>query len=148
MSDVDRDVLRSRLDRLSYYLRRIDEKRPRSLDELIASRDLQDILAKNIESAIQVCLDIAAHVCAARGRAIEKASDAFGVLADLGLIQGELSGKLVKAVGFRNVSVHRYVDTDWAIVMQIVESGVADLKEFARWAATLVVEPPAPQGQS
>ena len=141
MSDVDRDVLRSRLDRLSHYLRRIDEKRPQSLDELMASHDLQDILAKNIESAIQVCLDIAAHVCAARGRAIEKASDAFGVLAELGLIQSSLAGKLVKAVGFRNVSVHGYVDTDWTIVMQIVESGVADLKEFARWAARLAVEP-------
>ena len=148
MSEFDRDVLRSRLDRLSDYLRRIDEKRPQSLNELMADRDVQDILAKNIESAVQVCLDIAAHVCAARGRAIEKASDAFGVLSDLGLIQGELAAKLVKAVGFRNVSVHRYIEPDWAIVMQIVESGLADLKEFARWAATLVAEPPPSQGQS
>jgi len=145
VTDFDRDVLRSRLERLSYYLRRIDEKRPRSLDELLASRDLQDILAKNIESAVQACLDIAAHVCAARGRTIEKASDAFGELADLGLIPRALADRLVKAVGFRNVSVHRYVETDWAIVMQIVESGVTDLKDFARRSAALAAEPSAPE---
>ncbi|MGH8672768.1 MAG: type VII toxin-antitoxin system HepT family RNase toxin [Burkholderiales bacterium] len=141
MTTIDRDVLRSRLDRLGHYLRRIEEKRPSSLSELVFSHDLQDILTKNIESAVQVCLDIAMHVCAARARSIEKASDAFDVLAELGLIQNELAGRMVRAVGFRNVSVHRYIDTDWTIVMQIVESGVADLKEFARWAATLAVEP-------
>ena len=143
MTPVDRDVLRSRLDRLGHYLRRIEDKRPAGLDELICSHDLQDILAKNIESAVQVCLDIATHVCAAHGRAIEKASDAFGALAELGLIRSDLATRLVKAVGFRNVSVHRYVDTDWTVVMQIVETGVADLKEFARWAATLAADPPA-----
>jgi uncharacterized protein YutE (UPF0331/DUF86 family) len=144
MTPIDRDVLRSRLDRLGHHLRRIEEKRPASLAQLVSSHDLQDILAKNIESAVQVCLDIATHVCAAHGRPIEKASDAFGVLAELGLIRNDLAGKLVKSVGFRNISAHRYVDTDWTIVMQIVETGISDLKEFARWAATLAVEPPAP----
>lgn len=142
MSDVDRDMLRSRLARLSHHLRRIEGKRPRSLEELLVSDDLQDILAKNIESAVQVCLDIATHLCAANGRTIEKASDAFVVLAELGLITKDLADKLIKSVGFRNVSVHRYVDTDWAIVMQIVDTGVADLKEFARCAASLAGDPP------
>lgn len=142
MSDLDRDMLRSRLERLSYHLRRVEEKCPDSLNELLASNDLQDILAKNVESAVQVSLDIATHICAARGRTIEKASDAFCVLAELGVIEKELADKLVKAVGFRNVSVHRYIDTDWAIVWQIAESGVADLKEFGRRMAMLAEEPP------
>ena len=36
----------------------------------------------------------------------------------------------------------------WAIAMRIVESGVANLKQFARSAATLAVEPPALRGRS
>jgi uncharacterized protein YutE (UPF0331/DUF86 family) len=145
MTEVDRDVLRSRLERLAHHLHRIESKRPSSVEELLASDDLRDILAKNIESAVQLCLDVATHVCAAKGRSVEKASDAFGVLAELGLIDRELADKLVKAVGFRNISVHRYVDTDWAIVIQIAQHDIEDLKRFAHWAAALALDQ-APSG--
>ncbi|MDA8109640.1 MAG: DUF86 domain-containing protein [Betaproteobacteria bacterium] len=142
MKGPDADVLRGRLSQLADHIARIEAKRPASLDALAKDRDLQDILSKNIESAVQVCLDIAAHVCAARGRAVEKASDAFTVLAELGMIGGELARKLVRAVGFRNVSVHRYAEIDWSVVMTIAEEDIEDLKRFARWAATLATEPP------
>lgn len=140
MSEIDRDAIRTRLERLSDHIARIESKRPASLQGLLENRDLQDILSKNIENAVQLCVNIAAHVCAANGRFTEKASDAFPVLSDLGLIERTLAEKLVRAVGFRNVSVHRYAEVDWSVVMRIADKDIEDLKEFGRWAAALVSE--------
>jgi len=141
---VDKEVIRSRLVRLNGHLGRIEEKRPDPLNLLLTDPDVQDIVSHNLEKAVQVCIDIASHVCAAHGRAPETAGDAFVVLAELGLIDQELAQRLVSAVGFRNVSVHEYAEVDWAIVMKIVEDGIQYLKDFGRWAASLAAEPPPP----
>ena len=141
---VDKEVIRSRLVRLNGHLGRIEEKRPDPLNLLLTDPDVQDIVSHNLEKAVQVCIDIASHVCAAHGRAPETPGDAFVVLAELGLIDQELAQRLVSAVGFRNVSVHEYAEVDWAIVMKIVEDGIQYLKDFGRGAASLAAEPPPP----
>lgn len=139
---VDKGVIRSLLVRLDDHIGRVEEKRPAPIGLLLTDRDLQDILSHNLEKAVQVCVDIASHVCAAHGKAPETAGDSFRALADLGLMDEALAGKLVSAVGFRNVSVHQYADVDWAIVTEIAVDGLRNLKEFGRWAASLAVEVP------
>lgn len=144
MSAIDRDVVRSRLTWLQHHLTRVDARCPRTLEELVSNEDTQDIVAFNLEKAIQFCVDIATHVCAAQGRSAETAAESFEVLSELGLLDAELAGKLKKAVGFRNVSVHEYADIDWAIVFRIASEDIRDLKEFGRAMAALIAEPPAP----
>jgi len=110
--NVDRDVIRAKLRALADHVARIEQKRPASLAQLRADRDCQDILAHNLEKAVQLCIDIATHVCAAQGRAVETAGEAFTALDELRLIDATLATNLVRAVGFRNVSVHEYVAVD------------------------------------
>lgn len=60
------------------------------------------------------------------------------MLADKGMLDTALASAMIKAVGFRNVSVHDYVKVDWTIVMTIAGDGVDDLKAFGRWVKGLL----------
>ena len=139
---IDEEVIRARLVRLTNHIERVEKKRPYPLNLLLTDRDTQDIVSHNLEKAVQLCVDIASHLCAAHGRALETAGESFLTLAELGLIEKNLAEKLISAVGFRNVSVHEYADVDWNVVMRIVDDGLQDLKDFGRWASTLVAEAP------
>ena len=62
---MDRLVIDQKLESLRRYLRRIEEKRPPDAAVLKADADLQDIIAMNLTRAVQVCVDIGAHLIAA-----------------------------------------------------------------------------------
>ncbi len=141
---MDGDVIRSKLVRLNAHLTRIEERRPEPLSKILTDPDVQDILSHNLEKAVQFCIDVASHICAAHGRAPQTSSEAFLTLAELGIIDMTLAAKMVSAAGFRNVLVHEYAEVDWAIVMKVVVEGTEDLKSFGKSVASLVAEPPPP----
>lgn len=142
MSAIDNDVVRSRLTLLQHHLTRVDMRCPGTLQELVANEDTQDIVAFNLEKAIQFCVDVATHVIASHGRSAQTAAEAFGVLSEIAMLDDELADKLKNAVGFRKVSVHEYADIDWAIVFRIASRDIRDLKEFGRAMAALITESP------
>ena len=141
---MDKEIIRSKLVRLNAHLTRIEDRRPEPLSKILTDLDVQDILSHNLEKAVQFCIDIASHICAAHGRVPQTSSEAFLTLSELGIIDGELAAKMVLAVGFRNVLVHEYAETNWAIVMKVVVDGIEDLKSFGKSIASLVSEPPPP----
>jgi uncharacterized protein YutE (UPF0331/DUF86 family) len=144
--NLNRDVLIAKLGPLHDAIDRIETKRPPSLELLLADRDLQDIVCKNIERAVQICIEIATHLATMNALAPKTSGESFKMLADKGMLDTELATAMIKAVGFRNVSVHDYVKVDWTIVMKIAGDGVHDLKAFGRWVKGLLPDaaPPPP----
>jgi uncharacterized protein YutE (UPF0331/DUF86 family) len=136
--EPDLAVLDAKLRELSRRLKRIESKRPAGARALASDEDLQDILARNLEVAIQNCMDIAFHLCAAYGEVPQTAAQAFAVLAGRGLIGKVLAQKLQRAVGFRNVLVHEYAEVDWKIVMQVLRTGTRDLSDFGKAVLVLL----------
>ncbi len=61
---MDHDIILRKLDSLARCVNRIEQKRPEKLEELVANIDLQDILSINLGRAIQVSVDIGAHLMA------------------------------------------------------------------------------------
>ncbi len=59
---MDSLIVTSKLESLRRCVKRIEERRTRSAEELRASIDLQDIVSVNITRAVQLCVDVAAHV--------------------------------------------------------------------------------------
>ena len=129
---VDTDVLDARLRELSRRLRRVAAKKPVSIKALATDEDMQDILTRNLELAIQSCIDIAFHLCGAHGKVPTTAADAFAQLAQLELIERGLAQRLQRAVGFRNVLVHEYTEVDWKIVMRVIRTDTRDLAAFGK----------------
>ena len=129
---MDSDVIDARLRELSRRLRRVEAKQPASVKQLAADEDLQDILTRNLELAIQTCIDIAFHLCGAHGVVPTTAAEAFGQLAKRELIERSLAERLQRAVGFRNVLVHEYTEVDWKIVMRVIRTDTRDLAAFGK----------------
>ena len=129
---VDVEVLDARPRELSRRLRRVAAKRPASAKALADDEDAQDIVTRNLELAIQSCIDIAFHVCGAHGKVPTTAADAFAELAKLGLIGRSLAQRLQRAAGFRNVLVHEYTEVDWKIVMRVIRTDTRDLAAFGK----------------
>jgi uncharacterized protein YutE (UPF0331/DUF86 family) len=136
---MDRDIIMRKLDSLARCVRRIEEKRPATLDELLKDVDIQDILSINLERAVQVSVDIGAHVIADLSvpppRTME---DVFAVLTAEKLIPEESGLALRRAVGFRNLSVHAYDQVDWERVFDIVHQRLDDFRKFADAIAHIV----------
>jgi uncharacterized protein YutE (UPF0331/DUF86 family) len=75
-------------------------------------------------TAIEACVDVAHHLAASeRWGAPDTNAAAFDLLARHGLVDGDPARRLAKAVGFRNVLVHRYAIVD-------DDRGVAALDEL------------------
>ena len=130
---MDRGVIDDKLERLRRCIQRIEHKRPALLADLVADYDLQDILSVNLERAIQLCVDIAAHIIAAREiSAPTTMAAAFESLQVLQVLSPELATSMKKAVGFRNIVVHNYQEIDWEIVFNICHHKLDDFRAFAQ----------------
>lgn len=135
---IDAEVLDARLQELSHRLKRLAAKKPASLRRLLDDEDLQDIVARNLELAIQACIDVAMHICGAYGVVPESSGEAFSALAGRRLIPRALAQRLRRAVGFRNVLVHEYVEVDWKIVQRVIERDTVDLAAFGKAVLKLI----------
>jgi uncharacterized protein YutE (UPF0331/DUF86 family) len=135
---LDAEVLDARLRELSHRLKRLAAKKPTSLRRLLEDEDLQDIVARNLELAIQACIDVAMHVCGSYEVVPDSAGEAFSALAEKKLIPRALAQRLRRAVGFRNVLVHEYVEVDWKLVQRVVVHDTADLAAFGKAVLKLI----------
>ena len=138
IAPVDAAVIDAKLRELSRRLRRVEAKQPASLKQLAADEDLQDILTRNLELAIQTCIDVAFHLCGAHGVVPTTAAEAFAQLAKHALIERSLAQRLQRAVGFRNVLAHEYTEVDWKIVMRVIRTDTRDLAAFGKAVVKLL----------
>ena len=141
MIAIDAEVVDAKLRELAHRLRRVAAKKPSSARALSENEDLQDIVARNLSLAIQACIDIAYHLCAAQGVVPETSGEAFAHLARKGLIARSLAQRMRRAVGFRNVLVHEYTEVDWKIVMQVIGTGTRDLAAFGKAVVAILERP-------
>lgn len=137
---MDSRLIEEKLESLRRCLQRISLKCPADAETLAADLDAQDIVSLNLTRAVQLSVDVAAHLIASREiPAPDTMGQAFDALADAGLIPPSLSRRLKQAVGFRNLAVHDYGAIDWHIVHGICRHCLDDFREFA--AAILKLDP-------
>lgn len=129
---MDRDVIENKLESLRYCVQRLRAKCPDDGAQLEQDPDLQDIIALNLARAVQLSVDIAAHILASGGGRIPNTmAEVFEALEQEGFINADLAGRMKRAVGFRNIAVHAYERIDWGIVQEICQTRLADFDEFA-----------------
>lgn len=136
---MDKLILGEKLEALHRCVRRVEERRAASADELRSDVDRQDIVALNLTRAVQLCVDIAAVIIADTDELVPQTmGEAFDSLLRLGIIDGELASRMKAAVGFRNIAVHNYRTIDWDIVFFISHQGLGVFRDFARATAALL----------
>jgi uncharacterized protein YutE (UPF0331/DUF86 family) len=136
---MDRRVIEQKLESLRRCLARVSDKCPVDAETLERDLDAQDIVSLNLTRAVQLCVDVAAHLIASREiPAPDTMGEAFDALADASLIGRELAGRLKKAVGFRDIAIHYYDAINWRIVHGICRRHLDDFRDFA--ACVLILE--------
>jgi len=130
---MDKLVVEQKIESLRKCLLRVEQRCPNSLEDLLRDIDAQDVLVLNLSRAVQLCVDISLHILSGRDQPVpETMGQAFTELAAEGIINNELSEKMRKAVGFRNIAIHNYEEINWAIVYAIAKEKRIDFKQFAK----------------
>jgi uncharacterized protein YutE (UPF0331/DUF86 family) len=133
---VAREVIEQKLEALRRCVERVLQKCPDDVETLARDADLQDILSVNLTRAVQLSVDLGAHLLTTMDAPPPRTmGETFDALAAVGVIPAALAGRLRRAVGFRNIAVHNYEAIDWAIVHAIARDHLDDFRELARVVA-------------
>lgn len=127
---IDRDVLVEKTNSIQNCLKRIHDTVQGDLGRLDLL-DIQDIVTLNLQRAIQLIIDMASYVVSSERLGIPQSlKDVFQILERNSFIKRDVSTKMQKMVGFRNIAVHDYQAIDPAILKKIISSHLKDLEEF------------------
>lgn len=130
---MDREIVEQKLESLRRCLRRIETKCPADAEALATDFDLQDIVSLNLSRAVQLSVDIGAHLISGMDVAApDTMGQTFDILAQENVVSSALAVNLKRAVGFRNIAVHNYEAINWHIVHSIAKNHLADFSEFAK----------------
>lgn len=130
---MDKEVLLNKLESLRRCIKRVQDKTPGSPELLGSNFDLQDIIVLNLERAVQICVDVGLHIISDLEIPVpDTMAGTFTSLNKAGYLDDELTGRMTKAVGFRNTAVHAYQEMDWEIVYRIITEHLDDFRDFSR----------------
>ena len=128
---VDHDLILAKAGLIRRHLRRIKEKGGEDLEAFLSDLDRQEIISFNLHLAIENCTDLAAHIISEEGLGVPgSASEMFYLLEDSGYINSQLTEKMIKAVGLRNLIVHEYDKIDLTRLFEIVSKDTKDINDF------------------
>ena len=130
---MTKDVLYLKLDSLRNCIERLESKQPFDAGDLANDFDLQDIVSINLERAVQISVDIAAHIISQKsGKSPLTMADSFSVLEQLQIIDSMTATNMRKTVGLRNILVHEYSKINWTIVSVAAIDGLDVFREYSR----------------
>ncbi len=125
------DLIFKFLNSLEDSLRRI-RSMDFTFDMVLGDEDIQDMLDRRMQKAIEACIDIVIHLSMQlKLPRQEKTSELFNLLSKKKIIDSKLANKLKSAVGLRNIIVHEYTEVDYKLAYSDLDSKLKDLEKFA-----------------
>ncbi len=130
---VDKDLILAKAGSVKSHLNRVIEKRNVDLDSFIKDIDRQESILFNIQTAVQNCIDIAAHIISEESFGVPgSTTEMLYILEKNGYLDNDLTQKMVKAVGFRNLIVNEYGKIELEQVYEIAQNDINDLNEYLK----------------
>jgi uncharacterized protein YutE (UPF0331/DUF86 family) len=131
------DVVLNKASVIERCLQRVEDEYEGDPTNLRDDITRQDAIILNLQRACQAAIDLAMHLVREHGLGVPQESrEAFALLDDAGHLDTELSDRLQRMVGFRNVAVHDYQDLNLDIVQSIVEEHLSDFTTFTEQVVT------------
>jgi uncharacterized protein YutE (UPF0331/DUF86 family) len=128
---IDKELIYKLLENLKEAILKI-EKMDVTFDMITADEDIQDLLDRRMQVAIELCIDIAAHLCASLSlQRKERVSDMFLLLSDNKILSKDTAVKMAGASGLRNIIVHEYTDIDYKLAYSDLDDKLGDLRTLA-----------------
>jgi len=128
---VDKDLVLTKAGNVKKHLIRVEKKAKADLKTFLKDLDRQEIIAFNLEVAVQNCIDIAAHIIGAEGLGVPgSTAEMFYLLEENDYLSSEITEKMIKAVGLRNLIAHEYGKIDLKQIYEISQNDYKDLNTY------------------
>lgn len=126
-------VIENKISSAKKYLKILKRYKKYSKEEIVKDIDLCGAAERYLYLATQATIDLAGAVISFKGfRKPTTMSENFYILEEEGIIEQELTEKLIKMVGFRNIVAHDYEKIDYDIMYDILENRLRDIEEFLK----------------
>ena len=132
---MEDDVILNKAGVIERCIARVREEHDSNDENLMNNFTRQDSIILNIQRACEATIDLAMHLVRVKNLGIpQESKDAFLFLYEAELLNKELSERLMKMVGFRNIAVHDYKKLNLEIVKSIVNNDLDVFLDFTKWA--------------
>ncbi len=129
---VDREVFERRLGKLEQLLKQLRQAATNEWENFHSNELLQTSVERWLHLASECALDLTHHLIADRGwRTPTTYREAFQILEENDVLNGELARQMEGWAGLRNVLVHIYLDIDRKRLYEILIHDLNQLEHFA-----------------
>lgn len=128
---TDKKVILHRISKIREALKNLTVFSQTPLDEFKKNSERQLAVLHSLQIAIEVCIDIGAHIISADELGVPKNhTHIFEILIQHQIISTSLLEELKKMVRFRNRIVHIYWDIDLDEIYRILKNNLKDFNNF------------------
>ena len=128
---ADVEIVRERSARVRRYVADLRVLSRISLEAFRQNRERQYAVLHALQLAIEACIEIGTHICAADGLGIPASyAQTFDLLEQGSVVDAKLAGELRAMARFRNRIVHFYWEMDLDEVYRILEGRLPDLDQY------------------
>ncbi|MFA6285054.1 MAG: DUF86 domain-containing protein [Parcubacteria group bacterium] len=126
-------VIENRISSIRKYLKTLERYRNFSIDEILNDVDKKGAVERYLYLATQSAIDLAdATISYKKFRKPTSMSESFHILNEEEVIPSDLTEKMIKMTGFRNVVAHDYEKIDYEVVSAILQEGLKDIENFTK----------------
>ena len=128
---TNKSVIENRISLTKKYLGILERYKKYSQAEIEKDVDIRGAVERYLYLAVQSAIDLAEAVISYKNfRKPSTMAESFRILTEEEVISDDLSDKLARMTGFRNIIAHDYGDIDYAIVYDILQKGLDDIEAF------------------
>ena len=129
MTDIA--TIENKITALRKYLNILADYKKYSKDEIENDLTLRGAVERYLYLATQSVIDLAEAMIAHKNfRKPTTMGESFYVLKEENIVTQELTDKMIRLVGFRNVIAHEYEKVNFDIVYDVLQNRLIDIEEF------------------
>lgn len=136
LRELDPEVVQVRLGSIRDLLADLAQVGALSAVDLRRERMLRHAVERIISQLVELAVSINAHIAATElGKAPADYRDSFGLLQSASVLPADLTERLRRSVGLRNILAHEYTRVDMEIVAGAIPAAERDYDEYVRHVA-------------
>ncbi|MBY0247223.1 MAG: DUF86 domain-containing protein [Nitrospiraceae bacterium] len=126
------DVVLNKAASIERCLQRIQDEYAGTKQNLAENQTKQDAIVLNLQRACETAIDLAMYVVSQRKLGVPQDSrDAFTLLQTAGILSADLTTRMQRMVGFRDMAVHQYARLNLDIIHAIITKQLDDFRAFS-----------------
>jgi len=132
------EIIEQRISLVRKYLDSLEAYKGYTREQIESDTMIRASLERILYLAVQASIDLAEEVIAFKKlRKPASYSEAFDIIAGANFISRDLTERMIKMTGFRNVIAHDYVELDYDKVYDVLHNRLSDIAEFLGIAENL-----------